>query len=843
MKKVNVLTLDDVLELSGPSLNLGATEATGATRVVLREGGEEIEFFTDASCDGGPAELDRRTSLTWDRGDVAVSKGRLTLKDKEEVELTFHWPNPLTPAGSGLWLRLAIVRDGAGHWVRMAQQYPATGATVWWRRLTSRPAWEEYRLPLRVPRVSVAQLLSVWKNQGFGYASGDPAAGSCPLVAGADGPACLVELDARERGRGVFLLAAEKRWASARFRAEGVRARTGQRALGLSELGFAPRPYVFQGDLDLRSAGGPREFFLEWPGIPAGGPLPSEVLSLQALWQEVAQHYALGLAATRARRHLTFVPTELQGRSDPVNLHIRVAADPRSAGGPPLWKANLFQIGPVDCRLDLVLGGARTEEGCALRVPVWARSSEWKPIVDHLHDRFVKERPTIPPLLGLGLDLDSASDRPVSSALVVSGVRFDVQGFERGRLRCTAEPGADVHGRPPLGVDLRLDFTVSTPRAATQDPEIGFETQSSWLGRERPICVDLSEETRTTFDLCVVERATGGLSRLLRLTVRAPEGLGSLTTDTFVLDPSPLQVARVLTANKLEEGTVLAEYTDDSDLPPEWAFRTETGQMDIVLPPQVIGEEMIKGKLAVGGKPVPDPNALFDFRLSAPAYLRLDRTDVDAARASAPWALRRLLSQRLGVTGVRLQEAIFELLYGLTTTLRAPGLRIAELDAFVGRVPFADELCALLGVEIEAPDATGELTVAELRRRHATDLARWIRALLHRPAQMPVFREWTDRRKLTLFEGVGFALRPSRQTAHPFDLTSFADRTPPDQHDKARRPLRGGVDFPFETRSIYEAFRRSTTPNDGTVSGLTFGSLGGTGGQQATPVQDRSVIA
>src|SRR6185369_12803947 len=106
----------------------------------------------------------------------------------------------------------------------------------------------------------------------------------------------------------------------------------------------------------------------------------------------------------------------------------------------------------------------------------------------------------------------------------------------------------------------------------------------------------------------------------------------------------------------------------------------------------------------------------------------LDRTDIDTARTLAPWSLRRLLGQRPGVVGAKLRKAQFELLYGLLTEIDdVPSLRVAELDALVGRVPFPDEFLDLLRRQRDAKKQHDEIgTLDDLRMTFSAAIAEFI---------------------------------------------------------------------------------------------------------------------
>ncbi|HKO58911.1 MAG TPA: hypothetical protein VJ276_23800, partial [Thermoanaerobaculia bacterium] len=175
-------------------------------------------------------------------------------------------------------------------------------------------------------------------------------------------------------------------------------------------------------------------------------------------------------------------------------------------------------------------------------------------------------------------------------------------------------------------------------------------------------------------------------------------------------------------------------------------------------------------------------------------------------------------------------KAQFELLYGLLSKIDdVPGLRIAELDALVGRIPFPDEFLDLL----RAARATAHSPSAllPLRSTYCQRIADLIKAMLYRPSWWPVFRDFTARQQLVITgEGVSASLRKSRATANPFEIDQYYDLL---TRDDKRAPLRGGVDWPFQSHNVYDELTGASDSSSMTVEGLAFGSLGGWGKQTA----------
>lgn len=570
---------------------------------------------------------------------------------------------------------------------------------------------------------------------------------------------------------------------------------------------------------------------LEWLDVPGNpGKFPRHIFSLESFTQLHLSAHAFGLATTRARNRMSVIPTWIStdDKDATCNMVFHVTRDGYVAKETRL--THVFF--PNDTAVRMTCGGALDVAGNPL---------EWIVVVK-------KGDAHTPPKGGQFVDwtLDpmKGASKPHRFGAGSVLLEADAAEFMEGEFTLSISPEGQHYRRGPLEASIELDFKSSRLRPLSMDPEIGFETLSSVVERPRPWTVDLSEET--TGPLTLRESAKHNQSRMLRLTVKM-QGEDSRNTDAVLIDTSPFTVVRVQTREQLKGREIYAEYLDDADQAPEWRFFSETGRMVAVLPPQGIGEEMVKGHLRIDGQVV--PNGLFDYRLTPPAMLELDRTDIDTARSEAPWSLRRLLARRSGTTGVKLDRARFELLYGLEARLESPGLRIAELEGFVGRVPYPDALWnAYLRRDKEQEKQKkkkGLITQTQadyVEEVYAKQVSDWQKALWRRPSWWRVYREVVDRRRLVLDSGVQFRLRPTRQTANPFSIDKYAPKTVEAADRNGRLPLRGGVDWPFQSPNIYNELLDQPVSSSGSVEGLVFGTLGGEGSQTAAFNNGKTLI-
>lgn len=585
---------------------------------------------------------------------------------------------------------------------------------------------------------------------------------------------------------------------------------------------------------------------LDWLNVP-GAQLPflrRDAFTLETLSHALLSQHALGLAATRSRNRLSFVPTWIQ-TSDPndvVKLRFQLQADSNGR----LADTRLYRILTTESRqrMILTLGGSLDFTDKAWKLKVRASNREINSPEDFLNWEFHSDE---------GFETHTVAMGAVK--LSIFGPINDTNDKDNkiiNGLKLSCSPQGLHYRRAPLECDLVLRFEKATYTAFSMDPELGFETLSALEKRSRPWTLDLQDPKEYT--LLLRERSRRDQSRLLLLQLKVEhESQNEWHSDVMLIDPSPLTAVRVRTTERLLKGEIFAEYVDDADQAPEWRFYSEHGEMTAILPPQGIGEEMIKGyvhrdKPGGGRELLPRPNTLFDFRLTPNARLQLDRTDIDMARSEAPWSLRRLLGRRLGAVGVKLMRADFELLYGMQVRLEASRLRIAELDGFIGRVPLSDEL---LDIYLRAEQIRETKQQLNVQQGHALRVAKWISGLWNRPSWWRVYDDLSKRERLVV-NSVMYSLRPKRQTANPFSIGEFASKevSPEDEafhlptklHDLSQLPLRGGVDWPFQSPNIYEELLLKPDSSSGSIEGLIFGTLGGEGSQTASFNNGKTLI-
>lgn len=747
------------------------------------------------------------------------------LDEHHRLDLRLHLSSPLVPRARGLWLQLTVAYDkgkGGLHFTRGEAG------------LHDGEKWETFRsMP---PQWLTSEHGALWELENGASKRRLSRENTLLATDWSDpvGKAALAHIDPALRGAQKndyrFGLRPVEQGDATEICAElVVREGFGQPplvsdyALLLSDERRAGVPLGARG-LHLRSAvvaadGFPTGWRLAWLGVPgAAGSRPRHAFSLESFSQLHLNAHAFGLATTHARNRMSFIPTWIAtaDASASCDMVFEVRRQDYAAAETRLRQVLFGQ----DTAVRMTCGGALDVAGAPLEWIVLVRRGD--PLMPPPGERFLAWE-----LYPAARHLYGAEHRFGAGSVLLEA---DAAAFKQGKLFLAISPQGQHYRRGPLEASLYLDFESTRLRPLSMDPEVGFETISSVVERARPWTIDLGAPQTGT--LTIRENATRDQSRQLRLTVGMPDQ-DTRETDAVLVDTSPFTVVRVQTSEKLARREIYAEYVDDADQAAEWRFFSETGNMIALLPPQGIGEEMVKGHLIIDGQAV--PAGLFDFRLTPPARLELDRTDIATARSEAPWSLRRLLVRRSGTTGVKLERARFELLYGMEARLQAPALRVAELEGFVGRVPYPQALWdAYRGRYEGKPDSAEEA--------YAVQVAGWQGALWRRPSWWRVFRDATDRSRMLLDSGIEYRLRPTRQTAHPFAIASHASAEGADTDHPGRQPLRGGVDWPFQSPNVYNELRGAPASSSGAIEGLVFGSLGGEGTQTASFNNGKTMI-
>jgi hypothetical protein len=337
----------------------------------------------------------------------------------------------------------------------------------------------------------------------------------------------------------------------------------------------------------------------------------------------------------------------------------------------------------------------------------------------------------------------------------------------------------------------------------------------------------------------------------------------------IVIDSDPFLVAAVdysklqpNTSSGTASGNTVALWSTGELGGAAWQLKTDAQPFDLILPPQGIGEEMPKAK-ELENKDLPGLQQkleALDFRFSPPARQQLQASYTPQNFTEAPWNLRRILGypgQRDAGAGV--VQLNYELLYGLSCSVDAPLLRLAETFSIVGRIagrtpryPFPQDWESTIALTRE--DAEKAFTQRRWNWSLYAELYSKRIALLELRASGSNYGSSTGvagasaaPEVFTVSQGVECTFRGKADLFYSVDPVKVAnagdDKFPmPDPKDTDFRGLRGGVSWPFESPRLFHATVRNPKSSSAVVSGLALSPVGGTGTVKAGFDKDLSSV-
>lgn len=413
-----------------------------------------------------------------------------------------------------------------------------------------------------------------------------------------------------------------------------------------------------------------------------------------------------------------------------------------------------------------------------------------------------------------------------------------------------------VYGLQPGGQDAPSGAT----RTATRDPTRQLLADDLRPNASDPLLFPATDPAVSRYELVVRETAGRGRDHEVRLKLRSvnDDRTSSATGMVLVIDPEPFRVAGVRyiepRAASSDEANEVAVWNAGGEGGLSWRVRDENERVELLLPPQVIGEAMEKNRADDATRP-PDisPGKPAAVRFGAPTVVEIDPTYADTGYHEPGWNLRRILGfpgQRS--PGARLRQLRAELVYGLTTRLVPQSdIWITEIGATIGvppqKYPDAAAPQSPKGQHIALANA---VIGAEKRRLSVEKL--WAGA----PDQ-----------PLRIERGLSFGLRHRRRNADgsltdggpatpfrwpipgdiPADLPlSPSQRTIIDGTFTVSRDDRdsfsGGVPWAFESANILSEVYREPLSESGRIEDVHLSALGAWAGQRALFAEDKSVI-
>jgi hypothetical protein len=339
---------------------------------------------------------------------------------------------------------------------------------------------------------------------------------------------------------------------------------------------------------------------------------------------------------------------------------------------------------------------------------------------------------------------------------------------------------------------------------------------------------------RPPFWVRVHESNPPDYSQAVTIELHAASAVAPETQRVFVLQSDPFLVALVEFPGFVRRsGTptdIVALWSTGNPEGAAWQLLTEAKPFQMLLPPQVLGEEMPKA-LELASKTTKP----FESRFSPTPAETLQPSYTPQNFTEAPWNLQRILGfpgQRDAGAGV--VELQYELLYGLFCDAKVPMLRLAEifstLGAIPGRLPFD-------------PSAT---TAAANFRNRWYDIAALYnsRVAMLEPrlsgANYGVAGASDTPQVLTLSEGVSCTLRSEADLFYPVKIDPNSD---PDSFPPANvNGLKGGATWGFESPRVYHAVLSSPLSTSAFITNPYLSSLGGSGFGKAGFDEDLSNI-
>lgn len=407
----------------------------------------------------------------------------------------------------------------------------------------------------------------------------------------------------------------------------------------------------------------------------------------------------------------------------------------------------------------------------------------------------------------------------------------------RGAFRTQRTNGDDVPWLPRVN-ELSLKLAVARLEVGGQDDVPGSEyalPNQPYSGgaangyvRETPLQIPLSDFPSPSdyYFLDIKETCYDQSSQTLTLRIEQQQLPSASAVDApvqvLVFDAEPFLISCVQVPNYLQALSAaltnqIASW-DNSAVDTGWQISAGTQTFQLSLPPQGVTEAMHK---QIGAGDI-TPGQPADFRFTSPAQLSLQASPLPQRYVEVPWNLRRILGYA-GQTspGAVLSGATFELLYGMSATLKAkPGLMIAEIGARLGNL--AAPPPAAISWQYSSAQETSYESYTSF----------WSRILPLINSRLAVLEPWTASQpsglSLTEADNLTFNLRPEADLANPIANPSPLPPgvTPP---STPTGTLKGSFPWAFDSERIYESLWTNPESVSCELSGLEFSALGGWG--------------
>ena len=389
----------------------------------------------------------------------------------------------------------------------------------------------------------------------------------------------------------------------------------------------------------------------------------------------------------------------------------------------------------------------------------------------------------------------------------------------------------------PMAVALKLQIAIDAVRPVATTVRFGDRSD-----RMPPLLIPLGAPDSSSdgdFILDVQETVSDDTDRRLAAELLFATETGG-SQDFVLLGREPWTVKqfsmRRLGSEADAGSATIADYDSDTQ---QWTFKAPKEPYSYVLPPMLTGDSADKPRrLEIHDRgpddrhPAPfaaDGEGLKRFavesRFGPSTRLWVDPDDLDNKLIPAPWADHDLFrSRQIGGAGVALKGFRGEFLYGMPVGIDATGnvsrVRVSEIDAVVGEMPY--------------PDLDDKVIRGPLDRRWAglSDAYR------QRPERLEIWQ--ADSENLLAFayarfaDGVDFALRHTALHRHPtsdeIDTTQTATAPRLRYHP---RGMSGGALWPIESANLARYIGDNPESDGGAIERIALSPMGGDADQAA----------
>jgi len=393
--------------------------------------------------------------------------------------------------------------------------------------------------------------------------------------------------------------------------------------------------------------------------------------------------------------------------------------------------------------------------------------------------------------------------------------------------------------------------TAPFPGTISENTQRDTEIERSFR-RKRPLVIHLNTVPKNDggYTLHIKEDVAPFETRAITLTVYSQK-LNTAPPDdsdmcgrpglrsALVLDRNPFLVAQVLytpfEAPPSDRGSIIATWSNTNpQQSASWMLQFNQQPFCLVMPPQAVGEEMVKSKS--DDRPDFPENkadskvAALPFRFSGNARLTVDPRKQITSFSEAPWNLRRILGTPSDpLPGPMVSHMQYELLYGLSCDLSQPAFRLADLMARIGQIPGRRN--------------QNTVWIPTAGQANAYNRARldWARLYSRYLSRVALLEPWngivnSPTSSVSVKQGLSCVIRegPGVGLANPI-------APEPDK-------LRGGVTWGFESRNIYDqvmSYRNranKVAATAATLDSFSLSTLGGWGKQTAEFVKGLTKI-